>query len=199
MTRLYFDTNVYRLIRATKETARLARLLAAQDCILIASSGNLFETYAIASPEERQEELAMLVATADEFESHPESWLHALELRREIKRLRPQWLRAVVSKRRLRGFLQAHRARWEEARRGTMPDPDAYSVFRRDFEGGVSHTRQAQQELRQELRKGSTEFTLVTPHGDTLPVAAGDPEIYWRYECLQVWYNAIEVRTQSCE
>jgi hypothetical protein len=51
MMRLYFDTNVYRFIRATKETAQVERLLGAQDCILMASSGNLFETYAITSPE----------------------------------------------------------------------------------------------------------------------------------------------------
>jgi hypothetical protein len=192
MTRLYFDTSVYRFARATKEIAQVARLLAAQDCTLIASSSNLFETYAIATPQEREAELGVLVSLADEFESHPESWLHALELRREIKRLRPQWLRAVLSKRRLREFLQAHRARWEDARAGTMADMGAYAVFRRDFEGGVSHNRQTQQGLRQELRKQQAEFTLVTPHGESLSVELGDPEIYWRFDCLQVWYNAIE-------
>jgi hypothetical protein len=139
----------------------------------------------------------VLVALADEFESYPESWLHALELRREIKRLRPRWLRAVSSKRRLREFLQGHQAQWEEARRGAMPDPDAYAVFRRDFEGGVRHIRHAQQELRQELRKGPVRFTLLTPHSDAPPVTVEDPEVYWRVECLQVWYNAIEVRNPA--
>lgn len=197
MTRLYFDTNVYRFIRAAKEIARVARLLEAQDCTLMASSGNLFETYAIATPEERQQELKVLVTLADDFESYPVSWLHAVELRREIKRLRPRWLRAVASKQQLRELLRAHFVLWKEAQQGMMPDPDAYAVYRRDFESGVNNIRHFQQDLRQELRKRTAEFTLLTPHGEALGVAVEDPEVFWRFDCLQVWYNAIEVRSPS--
>jgi hypothetical protein len=193
MVRLYFDTNVYRFINEIKEIERIAQLLAERDCILVASSTNLFETYAITSPLERERELKAIVALADDFESYPESWWHAVELRREIKRLRPGWLRSVGSKRQLRDFLRGHRALWEEARRGIMPDPDTYAVFRRDSEGGVKNLRGGQQEQRQALRGGAKNFTLRTIYGESLRVEIGDPEIYWRWECLQVWYNALEL------
>jgi hypothetical protein len=65
MTRLYFDTNIYRFIRATSETAAVARVLTGHDCILIASSGNLFETYAIQSHDDRGRELKVIAALAD--------------------------------------------------------------------------------------------------------------------------------------
>jgi hypothetical protein len=190
--RLYFDTNIYRFIRATNEIDQVAALLDTRDCMLLASSGNLFETYAITPPKERSKELSVLVTLADDYESHPESWFHALELRREIKRLRPKWLRAVSSKRRLREFLQGHRERWKEAQRGMMPGPDAYDIFRRDSERGVNNIRDTQKSLRQGLRE-STGFTLYGPWGDPMPVAMDDPEVFWRLDCLQVWYNAIEI------
>lgn len=195
MTRLYFDTNIYRFIRATSETATVARVLTEHDCILTASSGNLFETYAIQSQDDRRQELKVIVALADEYERHPISWLHALELRREIKRLRPKWLRVIVNNRAIRGirdFLQAHQAEWDEAQEGIMPDPDSYAVYRRDFEGGVQRGRNFQKNLRRELPNPELRVTLTTPAVTALPVDMTDPEVYWRVESLQAWYNAIE-------
>ena len=197
MTRLYFDTNIYRFIRATSETATVARVLTQHDCLLTASSGNLFETYAIQSHDDRRQELDVIVALADEYEDHPVSWLHALELRREIKRLRPKWLRVIVNNRAIRGirdFLQAHRAQWEEAQEGIMPDPDSYAVYRRDCEGGVQRGRNFQKNLRRELPDPELRVTLTTPAVTALPVDMTNPEVYWRVESLQSWYNAIGYR-----
>src|ERR1017187_2377110 len=195
MTRLYFDTNIYRFIRATGDTAAVVRALTEHDCMLTASSGNLFETYAIQSHDDRKQELKVIVALADEYEHHPVSWLHALELRREIKRLRPKWLRVIVNNRAIRDirdFLQAHRAEWEEAQEGIMPDPDSYAVYRRDYEGGVQRGRNFQKNLRRELPNPELRVTLTTPAVTALPVDMTNPEVYWRVESLQSWYNAIE-------
>jgi len=192
MKRLYFDTNVYRFVSAKGEIERVAELISSHHAVLTASSGNLFETYAIADAEERKQELSALVVLADSFESHPESWRHAVELRHEIKRLRPKWLRQVVSKRESRDFLRAHRARWAEAIAGVPVDPDAYGVYKRDSEEGVSGVRRAQKQQREELNNESSQFTLVSPNGDIDDVKLGDPEVYWRLDCLQAWYGAIE-------
>ena len=196
MRRLYFDTNIYRFIRSCNEIEQIRRLLAGDEWVLIVSASNLLETYAIESAAERQEEMRALVGLADEFDKYPESWRHALELRREIKRIRPKWLRAVPSKRQLRQFLQGHDALWRDAQAGIMPDPGAYRVYRRDFERGVDQSRSYQKDIRNVL-PNTQNFTLVTPDGDSVQIDVTDPEIYWRMNCLQVWYAAIEQKNPA--
>jgi hypothetical protein len=134
MPQVYFDTNIYSFICATNEVTQVARLLAAHSCVLVASAGNLFEMYAIELLDQQRREVRVLVELADEFERYPESWRHALELRREIKRLRPKWLRLVASKRRAREFLKAHQERWREAKLAIPRPASAYAAYKRDFE-----------------------------------------------------------------
>jgi hypothetical protein len=195
--RLYFDTNIYSFIRARNELAQVARLLVAHSCTLIASQGNLFEMYAIESPDQQQQEVRVLVELADEFESYPESWRHAVELRRELKRLRPKWLSPVPPKRRVRELLKAHRESWQQAKLGILPGREPYAAYKRDFEEGVSHSRHSQKELRQDVLNRQSDFALVSPDGAVFPVDVTDPEVYWRVDCLQVWYNAIEGRNPA--
>jgi hypothetical protein len=153
--------------------------------------------YAIESAAEQQQEVRVLVELADQFEEHPQSWLHALEVRKEIKRLRPKWLRPVVSKRRIREFLKGHRERWQEAKLGIIPPWSAYELYKRDFERGVAQSRHVQKELRKDVLGRRSDFRLLGPSGAVLPVNGADPEVYWRVECLQVWHNAIEAGTPA--
>jgi hypothetical protein len=50
---IYFDTNIYRFVRATGEVSLMRELLEAYGCGVTASSGNLFETLSIQSAKER--------------------------------------------------------------------------------------------------------------------------------------------------
>lgn len=193
MAQLYFDTNIYSFIGAANESAQIAKLLAAHQCVLVASSGNLFETFAIESPDLRQQEISLLVELADVFESHPDSWLHALELRREIKRLRPKWLRSVVYKRHVSDFLRSHQELWHLAKQAIMPElGSTYAAYKRDFEDGVRNHRNVQKEIRRSLVTRQGDFALVSPNDSVLKVDLDDPEVFWRVECLQTWYAAIE-------
>ena len=192
MTRLYFDTNIYRYINATSEIKPVLALLSAYDCTLFASSSNLFETYAIACEDERSRELRALVTLADAYDDYPESWLHALELRRAIKRHRPKWLRTVVSKRSIHDHLKNHRAQWQEAVNGDRPDPASYAQYRRDFEGGIRDGHPLHQRLRQELRTKESGIALNMPGTEPRRIIIDDPEEHWRLESLTAWYGAIE-------
>jgi len=84
---------------------------------------------------------------------------------------------------------------WKDAQQGVMPESEAYAVFRRDSEQGVNQNRRAQQELRRERQNGPLNCTLYTPDGGELPIQLANPEVYWRWDCLQVWYNAVELHS----
>ena len=192
MIQLYFDTNIYSFIREKREMAQVADVLAAHPCVLVASSANLFEMFAIEDRSKQAQEVGVLVGLADEFERHPDSWLHAFELRGEIKRLRPKWFRPVVSKRRIRGFLKGHQELWKEAKTGILPPHGAFAAFKRDFEVGVAQSPTAQKDLRQDILSSQTDYALVSSSGRVISVDTTDPETYWRVDCFLVWYEAIE-------
>ena len=136
--KIYFDTNVYRLIRARNELRPMRKLLKAHKCTLTASSGNLFETFAIMASDEAHAELEVLTRLADKLEARPQSWLHAVELRNELRCLRPTWLRSVASTRQSQRFLRAHCELWETARRRVLPPSHAYQQYRADVERGIT-------------------------------------------------------------
>lgn len=198
-TRVYFDTNVYRFVGAVGEVSLMRELLDASECTLVASSGNLFETFAIQSERERHAEIDVLVRLARRFTRKPSSWLHALEMRNEIRLRRPAWTRRLLSSReekQIRALLRGHSQNWEEARSGQLPPADAYSMYRRDVEAGTATQKHFQKTVRGLRSRNKADFSIVTPHGQ-IDFDPADPEVFWRIEGLQVWYNAIEGRDPS--
>jgi hypothetical protein len=194
---VYFDTNVYRLVRARDEVFRMQELLRDYDCTLTASSGNLFETLAISTRTERLAELQTLVTVAHAFERYPESWLHAAELRAELRRRRPSWMRTVRFTRREREFLKHHADQWERARRLEVPPPHAYARYRRDAEAGTLNQREFQKVLRDRFLENEISFSLLSPEGQIEDLDVSDPELFWRLDGLMVWFNAIEGRSPA--
>jgi len=192
---IYFDTNVYRFIGQQKEAPAVRRLLKAYQSIVTASAGNLFETFAITSSTERSNELEVITRVAQRFTPKPASWLHAIELRNELRAKRPSWIRRITTAsdmRRVRQFLRSHNDLWNIALEQRPLEPHDYSIYHDDAEGGISAQREFQKSLRDRRSELETAFFIKDALGQASRVNVSDPEVYWRVTGLMVWYNAIE-------
>lgn len=196
--RLYFDTNIYGFIDSCNEVLPVKQFLVRSGHKARASSTNLFELYAIRDPKKQLSKTKTLVNVASEFERKPESWVHAYELRREIVRCRPEWVRSGVKfTKKVDQFLKGHLRNWENAKALNLPPAYAFSAYSRDFEGGVSIGRDIQKTLRSIIRGGVDQAQFVHKKGDvqnTVNVDINDPEMYWRVDCAMVWFNAMVTR-----
>src|SRR5579864_2108859 len=191
---IYFDTNIYRFVRATAEVSLIRELLEAYGCVVTASSENLFETLAIQSPKERSAELDVLVRVARRFIGKPISWLHAAELKNELRSRRPSWVRKVLSsqaEKRIRAFLRGHLEKWEMVRRGQLPPADAWAEYSHDAEKGIRTQRQFQKMIREFRSLSNVSVSLQSRFGQISEWDTSDPEIFWRVDGLMIWYNAI--------
>lgn len=159
--RVYFDTNVYRHETECDKSREVRTALRELHAILVASSDNLFETYAIANPAIRIREIRTLTNVAGKFESHPESWRQASELLRSIRRHRRHWLRPLSFMKASKALLVANQRNWLDACAGNLPDSGAYANYRRDYETGVACATQFQKQLRQDhLAKAAQRFLV---------------------------------------
>lgn len=195
--RLYFDTNIFDFIAKAKEARAVRKFLDAAKHRVVASSANLQELWAISKPGLQRTQLLTLVTVADAYEEKPQSWLHAREVRGEIERLRKDWLRPVIFNKHERLFLKLHQANWKDAKRVTLVSARTVEKYRHDFEIGVRRSRTFQKRAREERLTQKTRLDLGTGRKDRirlLNIDFRDPEIYWRAECLQVWYNAIALQ-----
>jgi len=176
---IYFDTNVYRFIRASDEAEKVQRVLGTNRCEVCASSGNLFETFAIPIESERIAEIETLVQIANRFEERPISWLHAAELRAELRRKRPTWIRQVRFTQKGKLFLRGHFEIWKAACDLNLPSSSAYSRYRIDAEPGVENVRHFQKHLRSRAQS-DVDYGLIGPDGQVIRVDMSDPDVYWR-------------------
>jgi len=195
---LYFDTNIYRYITELEETSQVAEILRQHNCHLCVSAGNLFETYALKSFALQAKEMSSIVKLGSFFQSPPESYLHALEVRREIKRLRPKWIEPVPRRRKERDFLKNHLELWKQAKRGQRPRPFAYEAYRRVAEQGIESVRQTQKHLRSSLLDDPTGYGLISSKGDHFPLDMENPEVFWRVNGLVAWQQAIVQKLPAC-
>ena len=200
--KLYFDTNIYNFIAACDESHTVRRFLDSSGHKVQASSGNLFEIYAIPDSSTRRTEISTVVTVASSFEPKPQSWLHAYEVRREIGRCRPHWLKRISFTKQAQQLLKGHLQTWQEARTLNLPPAHAYAIYQRDFEGGISGQRQFQKTLREHRLRGRSALQLLqlTKPTETAVVSDADfrdPEMYWRADCLMAWYQALVARSPA--
>ena len=195
--KLYFDTNIYRFITEHGETRRVAAQLRQYGCRLSVSAGNLFETYSVKSLAIRAREMETIIQLGNNYQPTPAPYLHALEVRREIKRLRPRWIDPVPRRRMERFFLKSHLEIWTQAKAGHLPPATAFEGYNRDAEQGITFVRQTQKDLRASLLKLPNDFRILTPAGQIVPVDVEDPEVHWRVEGLLAWHQAIEMKSPA--
>jgi len=195
--RLYFDTNVYSYIAAACEEKEVRRLLTGAGYGIRASASNLFEIYAIPDNDRRIREVNALTTVATSFEQRPQSWLQAEEVRREIKRLRPSWIKPRVRVQTIRQFLRAHRQMWQDACSKILPPSKDYAQYHYQFEGGIRSQRRFQKDMRK-LRLDAASEARVTISSHEFEKEFGlDPEVFWRNECAHVWYEALVTRNPA--
>ncbi|MHB0911819.1 MAG: hypothetical protein ACYC2Y_00050 [Armatimonadota bacterium] len=190
---IYFDTNVYRFIASCDEVKPVREFLENEGSRILASASNLFETYRIPNREERHKQLLALRELSDSFEQRPQSWYHAKEVRAEVRRCRPSWLRKSPDKRGLKKiteFIHAHKQRWDEEL-----NEQRLNAYKRDFEVGVNRLRESQQFARTNLRKDGAMVQLVVKDSSKSPLASRNipwnAKMAWRIHCLSTWYAAI--------
>lgn len=188
---LYFDTNVYRFITERGEASQVAALFDRYGCRLAVSAGNLFETYAVGSSSDRAKEMKTIARLGRDYSPQPESYLHALEVQREIRRLRRQWINPVPHKREIRTLLKGHQDLWTRVLNGELPSSSDFASYSDDAEQGIATARCFQKDLRALFLDPARDFELRTPSGHTVSVNVEDPEVFWRFEGLSVWYEAI--------
>lgn len=194
--RLYFDTNVYHFICQVGERDEVRDFLREAGHAVGASDTILHEMYANPDGHQRRAEIKTLTAVASTYCKKPQSWHHAREVRLEIARLRPHWLRSVPLGSREKRFLRGHAELWQAARDGGKRPADIdYGTFRPVFESGRDKSRRYQKAMRSDrldgqgkhvVAKGNRERKQATTEADL-----SDPHVFWRQECLAVWYNAV--------
>jgi hypothetical protein len=199
LVQLYLDTNVFDHVLAAGEADRLATWLQAEGHTVLLSSMHLSEAIAIPDAAKRRELIAFLTGLPRRH-LPPVGYLHAAELRAEVERCRPGWLRHFPDTSRVSYWLNGDKRRWVEAKR----DPDRLAEqflgsYRPVAEGGIAAVREAQKEMRQALVAGATHtpgfgfggYEVATP-GARL----NDAELWWRRGCLTAWYTALILRPE---
>lgn len=195
---IYFDTNVYDFIARQQEELIIRNFLDSNNLRVKVSSGNLYEILATANPDHRLAQVAAVVIIASTYEDFPQSWMHAEEVRSEIARCHPAWLRYAPSSRLLRkaeGFLDQHRTLWNKIRSLDLPPPEDFALYQRDAQQGIEKNVAFQGAMKHGIRTAGTKFSVVASGLGKTTVIQPDKELtadeYWRYECMMVWFNAI--------
>jgi hypothetical protein len=83
-------------------------------------------------------------------------------------------------------------------REGQLPPADAYALYSDDAEKGILTQRQFQKTIRESRSLNNVTFSLQNPSGQISDFDTSDPEVFWRFDGLMVWYNAIERKDPSC-
>jgi len=194
--KVYFDTNVYDRISRSGQDVSVLSLIRSRRARVLASDDNLLELLAITDEAARVERIRTLTTVASEFEQTPESWRHALEVRREVNRCRRRWIRPRPELDEARQFLDGHIRRWTDARRLKLPPPHAFAAYRRVAQAGAKQAREFQKFHRKSRLENDVRHILATadPALPQVPVDLGNPELFWRATCMTIWHSAIEVR-----
>jgi hypothetical protein len=195
--RIYFDTNVYSTLYKTGGVQIVRRGLASKGFQVVASDVNLIEMYAIPDEAERKAEISALTRIAGEYLRAPKSWGQAREVRNEIGRTHPEWVRRFGPTRDVRWFLKQHREYWTEARRGDLPPAAAFARYRRDAEQGTLQSRSFQKEVRSARLEDAKQLVVTSVGSSYVGAAADDPEIFWRVLALGVWHSALMKRAPA--
>jgi len=200
--RIYFDTNVYSMVVARGEVAAMRAFLNSAKCSVLASTRNLIESFAIPDIEKRHVESGAIGKIASAFEDRPSAFKHARELRLEIGRLRPKWLRVTASQSSIRRYLRGHQSAWQKCRDQQVPTSADFAAYRRDAEGGIERVREGQKAersakrdaLRLMLASESSGGGALSLHSE---IDLKDPEKFWRADALTSWHAAIVERAPA--
>lgn len=196
---VFFDTNVYDCIDRAGQRSRVRDFLDSEGLRVRANRGNLFEVFAIRDRDLRRRQLQTLRTVAAEYQSVPDPYRHAMELRMEVGRCRPRWLRVPYFERPLKRLLHSVKEEWLDACRMKLPDPRAFEIYKRDFDGGIGTNRAAQTGIRRSRREnlrlhgGYMVGSGIRP----IDVDVDDPEVYWRWESMSAWHGAMVQKLAS--
>jgi hypothetical protein len=197
---VYFDTNIYDFIVKTQEELAVRAFLDQEHITVNVSDENILEILATPHEHHRVSQIAAIVTLGCTYDSVPQSLLHAEEVRHEIERLRPRWLRHMPSRKLLRKkqwFLDNRMPDWLELKSLRLPSQAAFAQYHRDASHGSELNLQAQQTLKDSIRNQAS-FTLVAANQHKSTIIYKDmkftPDTFWRWNCLQVWHTAIVKR-----
>lgn len=196
--KLYFDTNIYEFMSKKAEEVAVRSIIDEFGHDVEVSGENITET--LATPDERQRifQIAAIVTTAKELEPHPQSWTQAEEVRSEILRCRPGWLRHAPSRKLVRkatSMLEGNKQRWLDMKAMELPSPGVFAVYYRDFREGVAKYADTQRALRDSIRNPESNFSIMRETSGNQRTVESSMQFtaynYWRYECLSAWFQAI--------
>lgn len=200
--KVYFDTNIYSMITEHQNQDDVRNLLAQNSVTLIASGENLIETWAIKSPSIKRREIETLTKVATRFEEYPGSFLDAMELLAEIKRLRTRWCRKIphgIMKR--NEFFSLHREKWILSKQGRMTELSSEKTFYIDKESAIRISREYQKNIRSARTSKNAKLNLVQVKGEIIEAEIeldlDDLEKYWRTSNLTAWFAALVQKNPS--
>jgi hypothetical protein len=191
---IYFDTTIYDFIVRKQEEIAVRQFLDHNGLRVRVSSDNIYEMLATPKPDHQLAQIAAVVIIADHYEDRPASWQHAEEVRAEIARCQPGWLRYAPSKKLLRKaerFLVEHRNLWHKIKSLQLPSPGAVTIYERDARTGREHVMNFQNQMKEFVRSKEARFTS---YNGTTPIAQHrklTAEEFWRDDCMHVWFNAL--------
>jgi len=197
--KIYFDTNIYDFIADTNEVSDVRDFFSKHAHDIQASETNLFETYVIPDKDRCRNQLQVLTTIATSFGSKPQSWFQAMEVLKEIKNSRSQWLRKPISQERLvlsKYLIKRHLENWNRAKSLEIPLTSQFKVYRNDFEEGIHQLKGSQKEFRDSILINNTNVILASQKKsgqieEHLKGDLTDPEFYWRTENLIIWHQAL--------
>ena len=195
----FFDSNVFDYIAKASEPSLIRSELDSRGIEVLASHLLLVEAIVIKDRRIREQQLSCITRLATRYEDKPIAYRQALELRSEIERCRPDWLRArpsVAAKRRVREFVRQQQADWQLAKIGEL-SPGNLDEFKQDSESGISSNSRVQKTLRVETvvhRRPKKAHGYLEANGQRTRFDLNEPDSFWRWECACVWHSAMVER-----
>ncbi len=201
--RIYFDTNVYRLVALADEAKQMREWLNESNHSVIASNDNLVETWA-APLAEMGRRVQAITCIAYTFDDRPHSLRHADEVIREIRRARPRWLRRFRDRRLISSksrFLGGHQEGWAHAKRSPDVRPLGLREYRQDADtADLGRQKSARSALVQALGRSdraALRFESEDPSLAALTESYPAWEVAVRHGAAGVWHFAVNKRAPS--
>ncbi|HYN50814.1 MAG TPA: hypothetical protein VES62_07795 [Thermoleophilaceae bacterium] len=180
--KLYFDHNVYARITDRKEVGLVEDWLHATGNSILSSQVTLLEALRIPGDADRAARIRTITRLCPSFPT-PHAFLDAGELRDELKRVRPSWLRARPDTAAIDLHLNDHRRHWRSVRADPSYRSPEFGHVEAVLGPGVGVVR--------DFHSAGRALAQRDTGGQTTQDMAALLDAAWRIESMAVWHGAL--------
>ena len=192
--RLYLDSNIYSYVEESGDATAVREYLRRGGVTVLASEAVLLEAGAIPDRNARLLRLEVIRRVSTSLIHPPFSHRQSIEVRDEIRRCRPGWLRARPDESEIERFLTRALRQWKRLRNDCLFDPGlGMPAYREAAEPAVAEFLGGQRSMRQLLLNSrSVEFVAGSEEYQPFLAPLDQSERHWRLNSASIWARALE-------